>query len=81
MKLTEPEVPTDVTSIVGYAVMTGCGAAVHAGQVRPGQSVAVIGAGGVGLCVIQAAYNIGVWTLRLPSAPHRSHRTIHDHSD
>src|SRR5262249_43814862 len=57
--LTDPDVPMDVTSIVGCAVMTGCGAAVHSGHVRPGQSVAVIGAGGVGLCVIQAAYNLG----------------------
>ena len=32
---------------------------VNSAQVRPGQSVAVIGAGGVGLCVIQAAYNLG----------------------
>ena len=29
VKLTEPDVPTDVTSIVGCAVMTGCGAVVN----------------------------------------------------
>ena len=39
--------------------MTGCGAVNNSAQVRPDQSVAVIGAGGVGLCVLQAAYNIG----------------------
>ncbi|HEY7496045.1 MAG TPA: zinc-binding dehydrogenase, partial [Candidatus Tectomicrobia bacterium] len=59
VKLTEPDVPMDVTSIVGCAVMTGCGAVVNSAHVRPGQSVAVIGAGGVGLCVLQAAYNLG----------------------
>jgi Zn-dependent alcohol dehydrogenase len=47
--------PTDVTSIIGCAVMTGAGAIVNTLQVRPGQSVAVFGAGGIGLCAISAA--------------------------
>jgi Zn-dependent alcohol dehydrogenase len=49
----------DVTAIVGCAVMTGCGAVIHSAKVRPGDSVAVIGAGGVGLCVLQTAANMG----------------------
>src|SRR5918912_1415195 len=52
------DVATDVTSIVGCAVMTGAGAALNAAQVRPGNSVAVIGAGGVGLPIIQACANL-----------------------
>ncbi len=47
--------PTDVTSIIGCAVMTGAGAIVNTLQVRPGQSVAVFGAGGIGLCAVAAA--------------------------
>lgn len=47
--------PTDVTSIIGCAVMTGAGAIINTLQVRPGQSVAVFGAGGIGLCAISAA--------------------------
>lgn len=47
--------PTDVTSIVGCAVMTGAGAIINTLQVRPGQSVAVFGAGGIGLCAVSAA--------------------------
>ncbi|MBV9599542.1 MAG: zinc-binding dehydrogenase [Chloroflexi bacterium] len=54
----EKGVPTDVTSIIGCAVMTGAGAALNAAQVRPGNSVAIIGAGGVGLSVIQACANL-----------------------
>jgi Zn-dependent alcohol dehydrogenase len=49
------ETPTDVTSIIGCAVMTGAGAIINTLQVRPGQSVAVFGAGGIGLCAISAA--------------------------
>jgi len=49
------DVPTDVTAIIGCAVMTGAGAVMNTLQVRPGQSVAVFGAGGIGLCAIAAA--------------------------
>jgi Zn-dependent alcohol dehydrogenase len=54
----EKGVATDVTSIIGCAVMTGAGAALNAAQVRPGNSVVIIGAGGVGLSVIQACANL-----------------------
>ena len=49
------DVATDVTAIIGCAVMTGAGAIINTLQVRPGQSVAVFGAGGIGLCAIAAA--------------------------
>lgn len=49
------DVPTDVTAIVGCAVMTGAGAIINTLRVRSGQSVAVFGAGGIGLCAITAA--------------------------
>ena len=41
--------------IVGCAVLTGGGAVLHTAKVRPGESVAVIGAGGVGLSAIKMA--------------------------
>jgi len=63
VKLGDADIATDVTSIVGCAVMTGCGAVVNSARVRPGNSVAVIGAGGIGLCVIQAAYNMGAYPI------------------
>jgi len=49
------DVPTDVTAVIGCAVMTGAGAIINTLQVHPGQSVAVFGAGGIGLCAIAAA--------------------------
>lgn len=55
----DKSVRTDVTSVIGCAVMTGCGAVVNSAIVRPNDSVAVIGVGGVGLCVVQAAANVG----------------------
>lgn len=48
-------VRTDVTCIIGCAVMTGAGAVYHTAGVKKGQSVAVFGVGGVGLSAIVAA--------------------------
>jgi Zn-dependent alcohol dehydrogenase len=49
------DVPTDVTAIVGCAVITGVGAALYSAGVQPGQSVAVFGVGGVGANVVAGA--------------------------
>ena len=47
--------PADLCSIIGCAVLTGAGAVIHTAQVQPGESVAVFGAGGVGLAALRAA--------------------------
>ena len=39
------DVPTDVTAIIGCAIMTGRGAIINTLQVKPGQSVTVFSAG------------------------------------
>ncbi len=49
------EHPTDVSSIVGCAVLTGAGAVMNTARVRPGDSVAIYGVGGVGMSAIQMA--------------------------
>src|SRR6266581_627582 len=54
-----PDIPLDKAALVGCAVMTGVGAAINTAQVRPGSSVAVIGAGGVGLNIMQGAQLAG----------------------
>jgi S-(hydroxymethyl)glutathione dehydrogenase/alcohol dehydrogenase len=49
------DVPLEVASLVGCAVMTGVGAAVNTAKVSPGSSVVVFGCGGVGISAIQGA--------------------------
>ena len=49
------DMPTDLASIVGCAVMTGAGAVLNTADVQRGQSVAVFGVGGVGISAIVAA--------------------------
>ncbi len=45
----------EAASLLACGVITGVGAVVNSAQVRPGQDVVVIGAGGVGLNAIQGA--------------------------
>jgi S-(hydroxymethyl)glutathione dehydrogenase / alcohol dehydrogenase len=49
------EMPLDRAALLGCAVITGAGSIFNDSQVRPGESVAVIGAGGIGLAAINAA--------------------------
>lgn len=53
------DAPLDKVALVGCGVMTGVGAVVNTAKVEIGSSVAVIGAGGVGLNVIQGAVLAG----------------------
>jgi S-(hydroxymethyl)glutathione dehydrogenase / alcohol dehydrogenase len=49
------DIPFEIAALMGCAVTTGLGLINHDAQVRIGQSVAVLGAGGVGLNVVQGA--------------------------
>jgi Zn-dependent alcohol dehydrogenase len=49
------EVPLTIAALIGCAVTTGVGAVLNTTRVRPGSSVAVFGAGGVGLNIIMGA--------------------------
>jgi S-(hydroxymethyl)glutathione dehydrogenase/alcohol dehydrogenase len=48
-------VPLPVAALIGCAVTTGVGAVLNTARVKPGSSVAVYGAGGVGLSIIMGA--------------------------
>lgn len=51
----DPAVPFAEASVLGCGTITGAGAVINSAGVRPGQTVAVIGLGGVGLNVISGA--------------------------
>lgn len=59
----DKSMPFPQASIIGCAVVTGCGAVFNAAKVAPGQSVVVFGCGGVGLNAIQAAKLAGATTI------------------
>jgi len=55
----DADIPLDRACLIGCGVMTGVGAVINTARVQAGQSVAVFGAGGVGLNVIQGAVLAG----------------------
>jgi S-(hydroxymethyl)glutathione dehydrogenase/alcohol dehydrogenase len=57
------DVPLEHAALLGCAVLTGVGAALHAAAVQPGESVLVIGLGGVGLSAVQGARLAGAGTI------------------
>ena len=49
------DMPLDRAALIGCSVTTGVGAVIHTSNVRPGDTVAVIGCGGVGLAAVNGA--------------------------
>jgi alcohol dehydrogenase len=49
------DVPPDVASLLGCAVLTGGGAVINAGRPQRGQTVVVVGLGGVGMAAVLTA--------------------------
>lgn len=59
----QSSLPDEQLALLGCGVTTGVGAVLNTAQVTPGSSVVVIGCGGVGQSVIQAARIAGAITI------------------
>ncbi|QEV18661.1 Zn-dependent alcohol dehydrogenase [Streptomyces alboniger] len=57
------DIPLTSAALIGCAVVTGVGAVLNRAEVGPGDSVAVIGTGGIGLNVLQGARIAGAGTV------------------
>ncbi|AGC64629.1 MULTISPECIES: NDMA-dependent alcohol dehydrogenase [Mycobacterium] len=55
----DPAIPFEVAALVGCGVTTGYGSAVRTADVRPGDDVAIVGLGGVGMAALQGAVTAG----------------------
>ncbi len=55
----EKHIPLDKAALVGCGVTTGWGSATYAAQVQSGETVAVIGLGGIGMSAVQGAAMAG----------------------
>lgn len=58
-----PDFPVDLAALISCGVISGFGAVVNRAKVPPNRSVAVIGAGGVGLNAIQGAAFSGAYPI------------------
>ncbi len=55
----EPDIPLDVVCLVSCGVATGYGSAVNRADIRPGDTVVVVGCGGIGMNAVQGAAAAG----------------------
>ncbi len=55
----DPEMPLGVVALVSCGVTTGWGSAVYRAEVMPGDTVVVVGVGGVGINAVQGAHMVG----------------------
>ncbi len=65
----DPRTPHDVAALIGCAATTGVGAVRNTAGVRAGESVVVIGLGGVGLSALMAAVEAGAEVIAIDSQP------------
>ncbi len=63
------DVPPDVAALLGCAVLTGGGAVVNAGRPRTGDTVAVVGLGGVGMAALLVAVALGHEVVGIDTRP------------
>ncbi|MBN9450437.1 MAG: zinc-dependent alcohol dehydrogenase family protein [Bosea sp.] len=55
----EADIPHEIAALFGCAVLTGVGAAVNTARIKAGETVAVVGLGGVGLSALLGALACG----------------------
>ncbi len=59
----EPSVPLDAAALVSCGVATGWGSAVRQGEVGAGDTLVVVGVGGIGINAIQGGKHAGATTI------------------
>ncbi|BCB77972.1 hypothetical protein Pflav_043820 [Phytohabitans flavus] len=59
----DPAMPLDLAALIGCAATTGVGAVRNTARVRPGEAVAVLGCGGVGISALHAAALAGAYPV------------------
>ena len=69
----DDDVPLDVACVIGCAVQTGVGAAINTADIEPGDSVLILGAGGIGVSIVQGAAVAGASRI-IVSDPSESRR-------
>ncbi|MEI7860373.1 MAG: NDMA-dependent alcohol dehydrogenase [Acidimicrobiales bacterium] len=55
----DPDLPMEVVALVSCGVATGYGSAIYRAEVKPGETVVVVGVGGIGINAVQGAHIAG----------------------
>lgn len=69
----DKDIPLDKAALVGCGVTTGWGSANYAAEVKPGETVMVVGCGGIGMNAIQGAKMAGAGMIIAVDTNERKH--------
>ena len=58
----DKDIPFETAAIMGCAVPTGFGSATNVAEVQPGETVVIVGVGGIGMSALQGAGSPGPGT-------------------
>jgi alcohol dehydrogenase len=72
----DPDVPPDVAAVLGCAVLTGGGAVLNAGHPALGETVMVVGLGGVGMAALLTAIAAGHPVVGVDAVPEKLERAL-----
>jgi alcohol dehydrogenase len=78
----DDDVPAEVAALMGCAVLTGGGAVLNSARLQPGETLAVVGLGGVGLAAVLTGLALGaaeVVAIDVQEAKLRSARQLGAH--
>jgi alcohol dehydrogenase len=67
----DDDLPFELAALFGCAVLTGVGAALNATSIAPGERVAVLGLGGVGLAALMGAVHAGAEVIAVDRVPEK----------
>jgi alcohol dehydrogenase len=72
----DPDVPPEVAAVLGCAVLTGGGAVINAGHPGLGETVMVVGLGGVGMAALLTAIAAGNPVVGVDAIPEKLERAL-----
>jgi alcohol dehydrogenase len=72
----DDDVPADVAAVLGCAVLTGGGAVLNAGRPALGETVMVVGLGGVGMAALLTAIAAGHPVVGVDTLPEKLERAL-----
>lgn len=64
-----PDVPAEIAALLGCAVLTGGGAVINAGRPAPGDTLVVVGLGGVGMAALLVGIALGHDVIGIDAVP------------
>lgn len=56
----DDDIPPEIAAVLGCAVLTGGGAVINAGDPKPGETIVIVGLGGVGMAALITAVSLGM---------------------